>query len=567
MLCELRIKNLAVVEDVVIPFSDGLNVLTGSTGAGKSIILSAVDLLSGSRSKRSMIRRGAEMLTVEGTFRVPAETPIRDKLGMEPGDEMLAIRRELTVDGRSKIWINGMLSTNTVAREVTGSLLELHGQRRQQELLDPATHIEYLDAWGDYRTLLAECADLFASYRSLQDRLGRLREDERRHREQEDYYRFQLDEIEKLGLKPGLDEELEARIRLAENRHRFLATIEECRSLLVDQEEGIITKLHRLEEAFRFLGSLDSAWQSAGREAGDFRIAAQETMREIERHLSGEAEEADDVEMLQSRLAAIQRIARKHGLDCNGLISRRNELKRILRSLAGGSDEIIEIERRLKVVRERLAPVCEELSERRRQAAVELDRKVTTELKRLGIKGALFRTLIERSSNSTSLLDEDTLHLTPRGWDRVEFVIRTNIGEDTHPLGDVASGGELSRITLVLKALQAGEKSVSTLIFDEIDSGLGADLGEVVSERMDQLSGRYQIVCITHLPQIAARATRHVLVDKKVKGGRTVTTASAVEGDMRIDEIARMLGGTGALREKLAVELLRTGKGARSSAG
>ena len=567
MLSELRIKNLAVVEDAVIPFSGGLNVLTGSTGAGKSIILSAVDLLSGSRAKRTMIRRGAETLTVEGTFHVPALAPIRGILGMEPEDDMIAIRRELHIDGKSRIWINGMLSSNTVAREITGSLFELHGQRRQQELLDPASHIEYLDAGGDYQELIVECAGLVASYRRLRERVTSLREDERRHKEQEEYYRFQLAEIEKLSLKPGIDEEIAARIRLTENRHRFTATLEECHALLASEDEGILARLHRLEQAFRFLESLDTAWEGARRETGDFRIAAQEILRQVERYLGGDAEEADDVEMLQSRLAAIQRTARKHGLDCSGLIARRDELRRILHSLTEGSDEIIEAERRLEETRRRLVPLCERLSELRSRTASGLDREVTTELRRLGMNGALFRTSIEQPANSTSLFEEDALHLTQRGWDRVEFMIRTNIGEDMHPLSDVASGGELSRITLVLKALQAGGKSISTLIFDEIDSGLGADLGEVVAQRMHELSGRYQIVCITHLPQIAARAERHILVDKRVKGGRTVTAAASVDGEHRINEIARMLGGPGALREKLAAELLRTGKGARSSAG
>jgi DNA repair protein RecN (Recombination protein N) len=567
MLSELKIKNLAVVEDAVIPFTDGLNVLTGSTGAGKSIILSAVDLLSGSKAKRTMIRRGADTITVEGTFRIFQHAGIREKLGMEHDDEMLAIKREFSAGGKSRIWINGMLSTNTMAREITGCIFELHGQHRQQELLDPATHISYLDAWGGYGDRLAECAERVDAYRRLGERLARLRTEQQRHREQEDYYRFQLAELEKLRLKPGLDEELGTRIRLAQNKHRFTDALQACRSLLEEGEGAVLDQLNRLEEHFEFLQSLDASRERTRREIGDFRIAMQELLRDIERELSDEDRETEDIEQLQARLAAIQRVARKHGLDCDGLIARREELRRILRDLTDGSHEIVDMERRVEEAREHLVPVCQEISEKRRRCAANLDREVTAELKRLGMKGALFRTSVERIGNNSSPGAADTIHLTPRGWDTVEFRIRTNVGEDMHPLGDVASGGELSRITLVLKKLQVEEKSIPTLIFDEIDAGLGADLGELVAERMHELSRRYQIICITHLPQIAARAARHIRIDKQVRGGRTVTTASAIDGDERVDEISRMLGGAGGLREKLAAELLQTGKGARSSDG
>ncbi len=567
MLSELKIKNLAVVEDAVIPFAEGLNVLTGSTGAGKSIILSAVNLLSGSKVKRTMIRRGADSLTVEGTFRIFQHAEIRDRLGMEPDDEMLVIKREFSVGGKSRIWINGMLSTNTMAREITGCIFELHGQHRQQELLDPATHISYLDAWGGYGDRLAECAERVETYRKLGERLARLREEEERHREQDDYYRFQLAELEKLNLEPGLDEALGTRIRLAQNRHRFVDALEGCRSLLEEGEGAILERLNRLEEHFEFLQSLDAARERTRREIGDFRIAMQELLRDIERELSDEDHETEDIEQLQARLAAIQRVARKHGLDCHGLIARREELRRIIRDLTDGSHEILETERRFKEARENLVPICEELSERRRKCAANLDREVTAELKRLGMKGALFSTSVGRTGNTSFPGAPDTIHLTPRGWDNVEFRIRTNVGEDMHPLADVASGGELSRITLVLKKLAVEEKAIPTLIFDEIDAGLGADLGEVVAERMNELSRRYQIICITHLPQIAARAARHIRIDKRVRGGRTVMAASVIDGDERVDEIARMFGGAGGLREKLAAELLKVTKSARSSDG
>ncbi|MCK4235790.1 MAG: AAA family ATPase, partial [Candidatus Krumholzibacteria bacterium] len=245
MLSELRIRNLAVVEDAVIPFGGGLNVLTGSTGAGKSIILTAVELLSGSRARRSLLRSGAGSLTVEGVFEVPADWPLRECLGMGSSDDCLSIKRELAAGGKSRIWINGMLSTNNAAREAVRSLLELHGQHRQQELLDQSNHILYLDAWGDYKDVLGKCMEMIERYRNLYGRMGDLLEKSKRHREEEDFLRFQLSELEGLNLEPDLDRKIERRIKLMENIHRYISGLEESRALLNEEDGSVLEKLGR----------------------------------------------------------------------------------------------------------------------------------------------------------------------------------------------------------------------------------------------------------------------------------------------------------------------------------
>lgn len=566
MLRELRIQNLAVVEDAVIEFDGGLNVLTGSTGAGKSIILTAVELLSGSRGKRSLIRRGASGLSVEGIFTVTPAWSMREDLGMDSGDDHAVIKRELSSEGKSRIWINGMLSSNAAAQRVALSLLELHGQHRQQELLDRSTHIHYLDARGDYRDVLERCAGMIDRFDDLRGRLRDMRNRLEENRRQEDFFRFQLRELEDLKLERDLDKTLETRINRLQNMHRYVSALEESRALLGEVDGSVLERLGKAERALESIRSLDESWERVTSEIEGFRISIQEVIREIERALGESRGAPGDIESLQDRLAAVQRAARKHGLDCSGLIEKRDDLKRILKSLADGSDDITDTERMLDEVKSRLVPLLEELSLRRRNNARILDKEVTDELKKLGMKGALFQTQMERLEGSADG-EVDSINLSPHGWDRVEFRIRTNVGEEIHPLSDVASGGELSRITLVLKKLQVKERGISTLIFDEIDSGLGADLGGVVAERLADLSGRYQIICITHLPQIAARAAQHIVVNKKVRGGRTVTTASVLSGERRIEEISRMLGGDGELREKLAAELIKTGQGARSSVG
>jgi len=561
MLREIRIRNLAIVEDAVIPFGAGLNVMTGSTGAGKSIILAAVELLSGSRAKKSLIRKGAENLVVEGIFTVGDRWPLREKLGMSRGEAELSIRRELSSDGRNRIWINGMRSTVSSAQDAARALLELHGQHRQQEFLDPASHILYLDAWGDYRELLGRSIEAIDRFERLSAHLMRLVAEDEEHRRREDYLRFQLAELDELRLEPGLDRKLESRIRQIENRQKFISALEGASGLLEGDEGGAVERLAAAVRSLESIASIDAAWRDAAAGLTSARISMQETARMITHALAQADDVSEDVEGLQQRLAGMQRAFRKHGLDCSGLLRKRDEIREILKSLEDGSTAVADARHARDAARNELAPLLEELSRARVRSASRLDRQVSGELQRLGMKGALFATRIERLENSAFKDDEHEIHLSPRGWDRVEFMIRTNVGEEMHPLADIASGGELSRITLVLKKLEIEEKSIPTLIFDEIDTGLGADLGGVVADRLDELSKRYQIVCITHLPQVAAKAGHHIRVAKQVKDERTIASARVLEGRERVAEIARMLGGKGKLREELAEELLEKEQG------
>ena len=558
MLRELKIQNLAIVEDAAIPFSEGLNVLTGSTGAGKSIILTAVELLSGARGRKSLVRSGAAALSVEGIFSVADGLPLRERLGMAAGERELSIKRELAADGRSRVWINGMASTVAACQEASESLFELHGQHRQQEFLDPSNHVMFLDAWGGYGEHLERTKEAIALFRNLSGRVRDLRASVEDNRRQEEFLRFQLRELEDLKLEPGLDKALESKVRRLEHRSKYLSALGDSRSLL-GGDGAALERLQRAERLLQSIASIDESWKGAAEELAAARISAQEVARRIE-HAIGEAEDMEgDLEALQERLAAIQRASRKHGVDCAGLIEKRDHIRGILANLENGSSDVVEAERELAKARSGLVPLLEELGVRRRASASELDRQVTAELQQLGMKGALFATSVESPQNSASQRDELEIHLTAGGWDRVEFRIRTNVGENLHPLADIASGGELSRITLVLKKLQVEEKRIPTLIFDEIDSGLGADLGGVVAERLGELSRKYQIICITHMPQVAARAARHVRVSKQVKGERTIASARVLSGPERVGEVARMLGGKGRLEEELAATLLENG--------
>lgn len=555
MLIELRIRDLAVVEDAAIPFGEGLNVITGSTGAGKSIILTAVDLLSGERARRTLIRRGSESLTIEGVFGVPPGWAGRETLGMEPDEEILSVKREVSSSGRNRVWINGTLSSLAAARELTTSLFDLHGQHRQQELLDRANHLRYLDSWGNYGELLGQVASLAGEYNRSSRELARFEAERRRHEEQEGFLRYQLEELERLDLTPGLESELECRLAVQADIHAFVSNLGSALSMISDGEESALDKIGAAERLIGSLATKDPSWKETVDGLQETGATLSDISRRIARALSELEEEPEAIEDLQERLAAIQRLRRKYHLTYEELLEKRDEIEGALRTIESG-DAIRDEGKRRDELRTELLPLLEELSERRKRAARELDKQVTTELEQLGMKGALFETGITKREDCAFLEAGHGLDLSPGGWDEVEFRIRTNIGEEIHPLADIASGGELSRITLVLKKLQAEERSIPTLIFDEIDAGLGADLGGVIAERLRLLAERYQIICITHLAQIASKAGSHVRVEKMVQKGRTVTTAHTLSGNDRIEELARMLGGGGELRERLAAELL-----------
>ena len=312
----------------------------------------------------------------------------------------------------------------------------------------------------------------------------------------------------------------------------------------------------RAERHLESLAGKAPSWQETVEELKRIRIELDEISRRIARSLDDLESGPEDVESLEARLASIQRLKRKYKLDLDGLIAKRDELRGILRSIDGGSGDMEETAKRLQALTRDLEPLLGELSKKRRESAASLDHEVTEELHRLGMKGALFVTGIESLENNAFFGDGHDVDLSPKGLDRVEFEIRTNIGEEIHPLAEVASGGELSRITLVLKKLQAEESGIPVLIFDEIDSGLGADMGGVVAKKLRSLAEHYQVICITHLAPVAAEANRHIRVSKRVTGGRTVTQAKALGNEERVTELARMLGGRGELRMKLAEEML-----------
>ncbi|MDD3642739.1 MAG: hypothetical protein PHQ19_04665, partial [Candidatus Krumholzibacteria bacterium] len=441
------------------------------------------------------------------------------------------------------------------AAEVASALIELHGQHQQQELLDPSSHVRFIDGAGEHSELLRRCAELTGEFREAWSELRRRLDREQTDRDREDFLRYQLKELESLSLEPGIAKSLEQAIRRIEHSNRHRSALAEAAQALEGDGGGALDSIISAERALQSIADLDGRWEASTRELAEIRIKVAEMAREIARSECGAEEEESDIERLQARLADIQRAERKYRTDSDGLLQERDRIRAALEGIDVGSREIEDLRAHLAGARSALVPVLESLSAARKRTADRLDRAVSAELEELGIRGGQFKTLFGRKEISAFHEGLDALDLPDGGWDEVEFLIRTNIGEDLHPLAEIASGGELSRVTLVLRKLLAQEKRVQALVFDEIDAGLGADLGSVVAAKLAELANRYQLICITHLPQIAARAGRHIAVKKEVRGGRTRTTATVLDEPGRTAELARMLGGPGDLRERLAAQM------------
>lgn len=560
MLREIRISNLAVVRDTVLRFGSGMNVLTGSTGAGKSIILTAVSLLSGKRAEKSLIRKGEKELFIEGRFRISSDWRYREKLGVDEDENELSIRRKISRSGKSRIWVNGISSTNSVAREITGDLLKLQGQHEQQDLLDKETHIHYLDSQGEYVPLLESCRSKIAEFRGLHEELARLRKEAQENREKKDFIAYQYEELSRLKIKPGLKEELKSRIARKSNYAEFMSALSESKKILDEREGNVIQGLGGVGRNLEKISSFDRRWKEESERIESILLDLNEISNKISGSLEDVPPEDDNLEKLQESLAGIQRAERKYARSCGELIEYRERLGSILRELEEGSDEIIEATEKLEKLKEELIPLLERLSEKRKENAEGIDSLVTSQLREMGIRGAMFQTRVERLEINALSSHSDELDLPSEGWDDVEFMIRTNVGEEMRPLSKIVSGGELSRVSMVLKGILVMKKGIPTLIFDEIDSGLGADTGEKVAAKMKELSQKYQIICITHLAQIAAPAERHFVITKEVVDERTVSSAREVKEHERIGEIARMLGGEKELSFELASTMLDRGE-------
>lgn len=558
MLIELTIRNLAIVAEVTVRFAEGLNVLSGETGAGKSIILHGLGLVLGARASADLVRTGEEEAEVQALFDAEPDLIARLEsldIRCEPGDAV-PVRRVISASGRSRAYVCGKAVPATVLRELAPLLVDYAGQHEHHVLLDEQQHLDLLDRYGDLvaerRALAAEVADLRAAEAELAEQARR--EDERAQRE--DFLRFQWKELHDAGLRPGEEAELEAERRRLANAERLARDARAAEEALYSGSASAVERLGEAASRIEALMAIDPDLAPLHAELSAALVAAEEaarTLRDYARRIHHDPERLDQV---QERLAEISRLARKHRTDAEGLLERYRELEAELKALEGAEERRAALEAEVRRLTAAALARAARLGERRRAAAARLTAAVESELRDLAMPRARF--VVDVCGRGA-----DRAALDATGTDRVTFFLSANPGEEPRPLARVASGGELSRILLAMKRALAGASRVQTFVFDEIDTGIGGATAEVVGAKIRDIARDGQVICITHLPQIAAFADAHFFVGKEEVGGRTRTRVERLDDEARVVELARMVGGATVTETSrgLARELIERRKG------
>ena len=538
MIRYLAIRNLAVIESVAVDFEHSFNILTGETGAGKSILVEAVGLLLGGRATQDLIRTGEDIATVEAIF----ET--------EDGSELI-VRREITSQGRSRAFINGALATAAALKDLSNRLVELHGQHEHQQLLDPAQHLALLDAWAGHEHLRTEVAAAFANVRSLREQLDRLRMDDRERAARLDLVEFQLGELRKANLQAGEDEALTNERQLLRSADTIQRLCSESYAELYDTEGAALVQLGHVWKRVGELAAIDARFAPYLDARDGIKAQLEDLAFALRDFVEGIDASPGRLQQVEDRLALIERLKRKHGGTLEEAIAYRDKLAAEHQALTGGQSTVAEVEQQLADAGKKFLGAARKLSASRREAAPKFSREIESELADLAMERTRFEVRLASS--------EAEGQWTEAGIDAGELFLSPNVGEDLRPLARIVSGGELSRVMLALKTLAAAEAGpAKTLIFDEVDAGIGGRVATVVGQKLASLGDRFQVLCITHLPQIAACGRSHFLIEKKVQGRRTVTSVTRLDGEERAAEIARMMGGAAAGEKALesARELL-----------
>lgn len=545
MLKELNIANLALIENLHLTCGPGLIVLTGETGAGKSIILQAIQMLAGDRASVAWIRAGAEEATVEALFECQEHGVLAEKI-REMGfatDGDVVIKRILSSHGKSRYYINGSLATARAAGELTENLLCIASQHDHQQLLAPASHLDFLDTVGNLWDLRRQYGDQYDSWLALKNELQRLRQKENDKEQRRDFLVFQCQEIEDVAILPGEDEELvmeKDRLKSVDELMRLGGASYEV------MNESVVPVLGEIRKNIAQMAVLDRSLAGLAEEVAGQSYQLAENCQQLLEYLDRISNDPARLETVTARIHLLQQLKRKYGGSLDAVLEYAAQAKKELAGLEELDQRCETLAKELTQAQEQLISLARRLSEARHKAAGELSARIAQELLSLNFDHADF----EIGFNGP--LEPKLEDLTRTGWDSAEFIFSANPGEPVKPLAKIASGGELSRVMLALKSILARQDQVETVIFDEIDAGISGKAAESVARKIKELAGHHQVVCITHLPQIAACAGEHFKVEKKVAAGRTNTAVARLTQEDRIDELARMLDGESFTDKTLA---------------
>ena len=522
MIRFLSISHLAVIDRLELEFPAGLTVLTGETGAGKSILVGAVGLLVGGRASADLVRTGEDLATVQAVFERPDGTEV-------------IVRREISAQGRSRAFVDGALVTSAALRDAAGALVDLHGQHEHKVLLDPAAHIDLLDEFSGLTADRTGVAAAFRAWQQLRDDRARLAAAEQQKSSRAEFLSFQLAEIDKAAPQSGEDEELAGTRKVLASADRLQRLCAEAYTWLYDGDNAALPALAAAWKRVGELAALDPKFAPYLEAREGIKPQLEDLAFFLRSYSEGIDASPARLQEIEDRLAVLDRLKKKHGPSLADVIARAAALRRELHDIEHATERAAEIEAALTRATAAYSAVAGSLSERRRSAARQFAAAIEQALAGL----AMARTRCEVRFAEP----RGEAQWSERGLDEAEFYISPNPGEDVRPLARIASGGELSRIMLALRTLASTDAPGKTLIFDEVDAGIGGAVADVVGARLRALGDRFQVLCITHLPQIAAYGGTHYRIEKAVKSGRTSTTVARVEGIDRETEIARMMGG------------------------
>ncbi len=553
MLRDLHIRNLAVLEEAAIELGPGFNVLSGETGAGKSIVVDSLALLAGGRASADLIRTGADALHVTGIFEPEGQAWRRrlEEAGVEAEDGELVVRREITRAGRNRVFVNDRPVTLKLVADLAPALLRIHGQREELGLVAPDFQRTWLDlcGGGEARKLLARTAEAYGVYRSAAERLARLTGDDRARQERLDLLRFQLSEIDDASLTAGEEDELRRSREVLRHSEAIQEALTAASGLLFEEENAAWEALGRARHQLDQI----SDWEP---QAGEWASELEELHVRLGDLESAIGRRRDEVEAdpqrlnaIEDRLALLERLFRKHGQSSSEVLAYRDQVAAELEELEGDESQLAELEGEMARALEAYRVVAAELSERRRTWAGVLAKRVKKDLRELALDKARFTVELERRGRTSSplLVAGEPVEFSELGYDHVVFYFSPNPGEELRPLARVASGGELSRLYLAVQLAVRGKKRASTrstLVFDEVDTGIGGAEAASLGAKLRRLAQGGQILAVTHLPQVASCADVHFKVRKQVRKGRTLTAVDRLEESGRVEEVARMLAGS-----------------------
>ncbi|QFF99398.1 DNA repair protein RecN [Psychrobacillus glaciei] len=539
MLKELSIKNFAIIDELTVSFEEGLTVLTGETGAGKSIIIDAVHLLCGGRGSQEFIRHGAKKAELEGLFIItnPKHGVFHKMIdvGVEIDEESIILRRDINDSGKSVCRVNGKLVTLGILREIGASIIDIHGQHESQELMDEKAHIHLLDQFADekIRSVKESYKELFAKYKKWKKDLATLTENEQQIAHKIDLYTFQVEEINDANLVIGEEEQLQEEKKKLQNFHKVFDKMSSAYEAILSESKGldyIGTAMADLQD----ISDVDKNMLELSENVSSAFYILQDAAYQLKNELDEMEFDSNQLQYVEDRLACIQTLKRKYGQSIEAILEYKERIFKSLEQLVNRDEQIQKTADKIKQIEKDLELEANDLTDKRKNAAKQLSKAIMEQLQELYMEKATFSVMFHEHSK---------IIYNEYGIDEISFYISTNVGEPPKALTKIASGGELSRMMLALKSIFSKHQGITSIIFDEVDTGVSGRVAQAIAEKISGIATNSQVLCISHLPQVAAMADQHLMIKKEVSGNRTYTILEEVIDDRRAEELSRMMSG------------------------